>query len=83
MPDFNILPISTIKDKRKIDSKYDYMINLDTKCYIRTNKQSVVNFRDIVKLEKIKNIDFKNENKEDWENVKKLNKEYNNTLFEQ
>ena len=76
-PDFNVLPLSTIKDKSKINPRYDYKFKLRKESYIRIHKQNIINIRSVEKVV----IDFKEEYKNDWEEIRKLHFEYNNTLF--
>lgn len=56
--DFNVLPVSKVSDKSKIDEFYDIpldtniypLLNLTTFSYVRTHKQTTVNVREIGKV---------------------------------
>lgn len=45
--DYNILPVSTIKNSNDINSDYDIPIMLKQKSYIRVHKQTTANIADI------------------------------------
>lgn len=76
-PDFNVLPVSTIKNRYRISKIYDYEIILHETSYIRTHKQSIINIRDI----EHEILDLKKDRKEDWEKVINLHKEFQKYLY--
>ena len=86
--DFNVLPVSTIKDRTKINPFFDYCLDY-VKCsalglrscpsFIRVNKQSCIHSSDI-KADII--ADFLSVCHEDYEKVKRLHAQFTNNLFQ-
>lgn len=83
--DFVVLPISRITNSTKIDMDYDIPLNVEEfplikltqKSYIRTHKQSIVNFVELSK----EIVDFKKEYKNKYlEVLEKVNNFQSNML---
>lgn len=57
--DYAVLPVSTIKDKNRVDEDYDFeikkkdfpLLNLDYDSYIRTSKRTTINSNEIISQE--------------------------------